>query len=119
MIFGLVIGILLGVASIVFALQNIVVVTLTFFSWQFQGSLALVLLLAVAMGIVISLLIVLPESIANYFRYRTLKKTNERLKDELEKQKELTHFAKKTPPTPEDLARIDEASFSHHPDNAS
>ena len=112
MIFPLIIGILLGVVSVVFALQNVMVVTLTFFSWQFEGSLALILLLAVVMGILISLLVVLPESIRNYFRYKSLKKTNYKLEEELKKQKELTVFAKKTPPSPEEIAKIDQGSIA-------
>lgn len=108
MILPLILGIVLGVLSVVFALQNIAVITVTFFSWQFQGSLALILLMAVGMGIVISLLLVLPESISNYFRYRALKKDNESLQEELRKQKELTLFARQTPATPEHLAHLDQ-----------
>lgn len=111
MIFPLIIGILLGAVSVIFALQNVMVVTLRFFSWQFEGSLALILLLALVVGVVISLLIVLPESIGNYFRYGSLKKTNEKLEEELKKQKELTVFAKKTPASPEEIAKIDQGSI--------
>lgn len=112
MIFPLILGIVLGAFSVTFALQNVSVVTLTFFTWQFEGSLALILLLAVAMGILISLLIVLPESIGNYFRYRKLKKVSEKLEEELRKQKELTVFAKQTPASPEDIAKIDQGRIA-------
>jgi putative membrane protein len=112
MILPLILGIILGTVSVIFALQNITLITVTFFTWQLEGSLALILLLAVAMGILISLLIVLPESIRNYFRYKSLKKENVKLAEELRKQKELTIFAKKTPATPEAIARLDQGRIT-------
>ena len=79
MTFLLLLGIAFGVASVMFALQNVSIVTVSFFAWQFEGSLALVLLLSLAMGVLISLLLVLPETAKNYFRYKKLKKSYERL----------------------------------------
>jgi uncharacterized integral membrane protein len=113
MILPLILGIALGAASVVFALQNAANITVTFFTWQFEGSLSLILLLSVAMGILISLLIVLPESISKYFQYRSLKKENAKLAEELRKQKELTVFAKQTPATPEALAKLDQGVIAH------
>lgn len=112
MIIPLLLGIILGAVSVIFALQNVAVITVMFFDWQFQGSLALILLLAIATGILISLLIVLPESIKSFFQYRRLKKENIKLTEELRKQKELTVFAKKTPATPEELAKIDQGAIA-------
>ncbi|MDO8729323.1 MAG: LapA family protein [bacterium] len=117
MIFSLIIGIALGAVSVIFALQNVTVVTLTFFTWQFEGSLALILLLAIVMGTLISLLIVLPESVKNYFRYKRLKKVNEKLEGELKKQKELTVFAKKTPASAEEIAQINQGSIANSSSN--
>jgi len=113
MVFPLILGIVLGALLVVFALQNVAVVTLSFFTWQFQGSLALVLILAAAAGVVVSLLIVLPESIASYFSYRSLKKTNARLEEELRKQKELTAFAKGSSATAEELAKLDQGRIAN------
>lgn len=107
MIFSLTLGIILGAVSVIFALQNTAIITVRFFTMQFEGSLALILLLTVTMGVIISLLMVLPESIKNYFRYRSLKNANAKLEDALRKQKELTVFAKQTPPTPEQLEKLD------------
>lgn len=108
MIFPLILGIILGGVAVIFALQNTTLITVTFFTWQLEGSLALILLLTVSMGITIALLMVLPESIRNYFRYKNLKKANEKLEEELRKQKELTIFAKKTPASPEELEKLDQ-----------
>jgi uncharacterized integral membrane protein len=105
MALAIIFGIILGALTVVFALQNFVEVTVTFFSWHFTSSLALVLLATLAAGIVISLLLVLPESIKNTFRYRRLAKANEALAEDLRRQKELTELAKRTPPTLESLSR--------------
>lgn len=112
MIILFIIGILLGAAAVVFALQNVAVITVTFFSWHLTGSLALILLLALGTGVIVTALLVLPESIKNYFRYRSLKKENESLAEDLRKQKELTVFAKQTPPTPEIIAHIEQGASS-------
>jgi uncharacterized integral membrane protein len=110
MIFLLILGVILGSVSVIFALQNIDVTTVSFFTWQFEGSLTLILLAALLSGIFISLLILLPGSIRNYFIYRKLKKENKRLEEELRKQKELTHFAKKEPARREDIANIEDGT---------
>ncbi len=46
MLIFLIIGLLLGGAAVIFALQNITAVTVTFFSWQFEGSLAMIVLIS-------------------------------------------------------------------------
>ena len=83
MIIFLIIGLLLGALTIIFALQNITTITVMFLSWQFEGSLALILMLAVGVGIVISALSSLPDVIKKSFQISTLKKHNEKLKDSL------------------------------------
>lgn len=108
MVFAIILGIALGALTVVFALQNMADVTVSLFAWHFTGSLALVLLATLAMGIVISLLMVLPESIKNYFRYRRLTKANESLAEDLRKQKELTAFAKKTAASPAEISKLDQ-----------
>lgn len=96
---------------VIFALQNNDVVTVTFFNGQIEGSLAFILLMVALMGILIACLMFLPGSISSYFRYRKLKKINARLEDDLIKQKELTHFAKKTPPTQDAIAKIEQGAI--------
>ena len=103
---------MLGATTIVFALQNISVVTVSFFAWEITGSLSLVLLLAVTSGVLIAMLLLLPEFISNHFRHKSLTEENKRLKEDLEKQKQLTHFAKQNPPTHEDIAKIEQGAIS-------
>lgn len=113
MIILFVIGLLLGGVAVVFALQNIEVVTVVFFGSQITGSLSLVLLLTMLVGVLFTLLILLPQSVGSYFKYRKLKKINNKLEDELKKQKELTAFAKTIPPTRDDISKIEEGVIAH------
>ncbi|MEK7588987.1 MAG: LapA family protein [Patescibacteria group bacterium] len=112
MIIFFVVGILLGVVAVFFALQNVSVITVSFFSWQITGSLALILSAAIFSGILITTLLLLPESITSYFRYRSLKKSYIKLQEELRKQKELTTFAAIKPATPEDIAVIEKGEYN-------
>jgi lipopolysaccharide assembly protein A len=108
MIILFILGLLLGAVAVIFALQNVAIVTVTFFSWSITSSLSVIVSLAILSGILIALLLFLPESISNYFGYRKLKKENAKLIEELRKQKELTTFAKSTPPTKEDIYKIED-----------
>lgn len=108
-----IVGLLLGAAAVIFALQNVAVITVTFFSWQLTGSLSLILLLTMTSGILITIFLLLPEFINNYFRYKNLKKENKNLEEELRKQKELTVFAKHTPPTDEEISKIEHGAIDN------
>jgi uncharacterized integral membrane protein len=108
MIILFILGLLLGIGAVVFALQNTTVITVTFIHWQITGSLSLIILLAILCGVLASLLLFLPESMRSYARYRRLKKANIELENKLKKQKESETFAAKSaPPTQEDLERIE------------
>lgn len=113
MIILFILGLVLGALAVFFALQNVMVVTVTFFSWQLTGSLSFVLLLAILSGAIIVLLILLPESMNNYFKYKKLAKSNMKLEEELRKQKELTVFAKTNNPSSEDLVHIERGAINH------
>lgn len=83
MILSLLLGFLLGVAALLFALQNTAVVALSFMGWQFESSLALLILMAFAAGIVVSLLVSIPSAVKDSFRIMSLKKENKKLVDEV------------------------------------
>ncbi len=115
MIILFILGLLLGAVAVVFALQNVAVVTVSFFSWQLEGSLALIIGLSLFVGILITILTTLPQNVSNYYKNKKLRKENEHLQEELRKQKELTHFAKTIPPTRDDIEKIEEGvSDEHH-----
>ncbi len=79
-----IIGLLLGGVAVMFVLQNVAPVTVAFFGWQFEGSLALVLLLAILGGMLISWFLSLPQM----FRLSDLRWRNKRLQKDLEAHKQ-------------------------------
>lgn len=89
MILSLLIGFVLGAAAILFALQNTEIVELTFLGWQFQSSLALLVLVSVGVGILISILASLPAALSTSFRIMGLKKQNKELIQEVQTQRQL------------------------------
>lgn len=104
-------GLVIGVLVVIFTLQNIAVITVTFFSWQFTGSLSLIMLMTMLTGVLVALLMVLPQSIDTFLKSKRFKKEIKRLEDELHHQKQLTIFAKKTLPTPEIIAHIEHGAI--------
>jgi lipopolysaccharide assembly protein A len=60
---GIIIAIAIAVAAVAFALQNNVPVTVTFLVWRFDSSLAMVLLLALAIGAVVMALVTAPGAV--------------------------------------------------------
>jgi len=60
MILILIIGLLFATVAVIFAVQNTAPITVTFLFWQIEGSLALVLLAAFALGVISTILVSLP-----------------------------------------------------------
>jgi len=99
MIFFLILGIALGVLAVLFVLQNTAIVTVSFFSWQLEGSLALILFLAITTGLFIALLLILPSLIKESLSRALLRKQNIKLEEELAKAKlALSHASTQVPP---------------------
>lgn len=82
MIIFLILGLIIGAAAVVFVLQNVVPITVTFLSWHLSGSLAVILLLALLCGMLIAVLVLLPSTIRAEWRLRKLMKQNKRLQSE-------------------------------------
>ena len=101
MIIFFILGLILGGVAVMFALQNSEVIAITFFQWQLEGSLSVILALSILAGILIALFLTIPELINNYIHFRSLKKKNAVLEEELRKQRELAVFAKKEVPVQE------------------
>ncbi|HVV38946.1 MAG TPA: LapA family protein [Candidatus Paceibacterota bacterium] len=98
MIFFLIIGIVLGALLVVFILQNMMVVTVSFFAWQMTASLALILFLAVLCGVTIALLLLLPNLIRDDLRLSRANRRAKELENELADQK-AAHVAIAAAPT--------------------
>ncbi|MEL6580727.1 MAG: lipopolysaccharide assembly protein LapA domain-containing protein [Cyanobacteria bacterium J06621_12] len=60
MVFLVIIGLVMAIAAVLFALQNSVVVTISFGIWQLEQSLAIVLIATLGLGMIISLFLSLP-----------------------------------------------------------
>ena len=82
MIIFLILGALLGILSLFFVLQNVTPVTVTFLSMQFEGSLALMLFLAMLSGIFMTLLLLLRSLIRDEFKFSRLRKKARVLEEE-------------------------------------
>ena len=61
----LVLALIIAIFAVLFALQNTAPITISIFMWEIPGSLALVLLVALALGVVIAFLAYLPSLIRN------------------------------------------------------
>ncbi len=84
MIIFLLLGLVLGAVSVVFALQNITTITVVFMTWQIQGSLALIILLAVLTGLLIGFIVCAPEVIKKGLQVASLRKQNAKLNEALQ-----------------------------------
>ncbi len=87
MILLLIIGLFIGGAAVVFAFQNITTITVSFLSWQLEGTLAVIILLAIASGVLFGALVLLPGTIKKDFQISSLKKQNSKLEKELADKK--------------------------------
>jgi uncharacterized integral membrane protein len=94
-----IIGIIIGACTIVFALQNIVPVSVVFLGWHFDGSLALILIIAALAGAVMTVLFTVPETIVNHFRFRELQQKNSKLAKALEEDEKILHDQQKNADT--------------------
>ena len=83
-----IIGLLLGALVVIFALQNLAPVTVSLFAWEFEGSLALIVILAMLSGIIVSMLVSIPSAIRNSLRLSRLASQNQRLASELSAHKQ-------------------------------
>lgn len=100
----LAIGLLVGGVAVIFILQNIVPISVHFFTWELQGSLALILILSILTGAVLSALSCLPDMINNYFEINSLKKRVKELEAAVDNyKKNLDDLSRRTgivPPAP-------------------
>ena len=99
MVFSLLIGIILGALSVIFALQNVAVITVTFLAWQITGPLAIILLATLISGVVITLLVLLPNLLKDDMYLTVLKQQKKELEDELAKHKQASAAPLPSPPS--------------------
>ena len=83
----LILALLIAIIAVIFALQNTTAVTVAFFVWQFDQSLALVLLLTVAVGVLIGIFTVLPGAARSKWRLNSQRKKIDNLEKTLQQEK--------------------------------
>lgn len=86
--FQLIVAIIIAILAVVFALQNAVPITVSFLPWRFESSLALVLLITLALGIMMSLLVSVPSVIKKMKIISNQKKKIQKLEIDLQKEAE-------------------------------
>jgi len=67
-------ALIISVLAVIFAIQNNDPTTITFAVWKYNGSLALVLLVAVAAGVLISFFVSLPSNLRTRWTVRQQRK---------------------------------------------
>jgi len=105
MIFFLILGILIGAIAIIFVSQNTDVVTVSFLSWQLEGSLAVILFLAIASGVMITMLVLFPSFVKDVFSLASVRRKNKALEEELAALKH--NIAKEPTPVPPPHTPVD------------
>jgi len=82
-----IIGIIIGGGLVVFALQNLAPVMVTFFGWNIEGSVAVIVVIAFLAGVVVSLLFSVAATIGGMLNESRLKKHNSKLQQNLDDHK--------------------------------
>ncbi len=104
----IIIALVIAIIAVIFALQNLATITVSFLFWSIHGSLALVLLVTLLVGVLISLLASLPQLVRHRWTASSRKKKITALETELSMFKQKTEGAEK------DIKRLEEqlASYS-------
>lgn len=83
----LIFALIIAVVAVIFALQNTMVIPISFLAWKVTGSLSLVLLITLAIGAVIGLLVLAPSTIKHTLAASGHRKRIGLLEKELEEHK--------------------------------
>jgi lipopolysaccharide assembly protein A len=95
----LIVGMVIAVLAVVFALQNSVLVTISFFQWTVTGSFSLVLLATLAIGVLIGLIVLAPSLLKNTFKASSQRKRIDTLENEVSQHKAKVLELQKPVPT--------------------
>jgi putative membrane protein len=87
----MILGIVFSIGAVSFALQNNVPVAVTLAAWQFEGSLALVLIMALGLGMLIMGLLSSPAVIRGQWTSARLRHQLVKLEKDVAEQKKHNH----------------------------
>lgn len=111
----LILGIVVAIGAVVFALQNNLPVVVSVALWSFEGSLALVLLVSLGLGALIAGLLSSPAVIARQWALGRLRKQVADLERQLAAQqqrtRELEAEVARLPPAPADATPVAEKPY--------
>ena len=85
---AIIVAIIIAIAGIAFAMQNSVPVTVVFLLWRFDGSLAMVLLIAMALGGIVIALASTPSTVRRQWTINRQRKRIDELEQLCREQKE-------------------------------
>jgi uncharacterized integral membrane protein len=91
-------ALLIALIVTIFAVQNIDAVDITFITWRLSGSLALVLIITLILGILIGVMIMMPSAFRRRLQISGLRKQIQRLGSQVESL-ELLQPPTEEPPT--------------------
>lgn len=101
MVFALTLALLMAILMVFFALENPTMVTISLFGYAVQGSLALIVLVAMGIGVLIGLLVMTPGRIKSGLSNAQKRKQIGSLEASLEEHKtRLTEMEKQQAPVP-------------------
>ena len=98
MIFTLILALVFAILAVIFALENPVIVTMSFFGRELEGSLALFILLGMVLGVIIGMLVMTPGSVKHNLELRNHRKRIGDLEKSLDEQKAQMTRAEKVKP---------------------
>jgi uncharacterized integral membrane protein len=107
MVFALILALAIAILAVFFALENTMIVTVSFFGYAVSGSLALFILAAVALGLLLGVLIMTPGRIKNSLSSRRNAKKINSLESSLDEHKSKLAAMEK-PASPEPTPEVDE-----------
>ena len=90
MVLLVIVGLVMAIVAVLFALQNAAVVTVNFGVWQLEQSLAIVLLATLGLGIIISMLLSLPTILKRGWQNSQQRKKIDELKQQLRAKNQTT-----------------------------
>ena len=101
--FTLILALAFAIVAVIFALENPMIVTVSFLGREVEGSLALFILLAVIIGVIIGMLVMVPGTIKHTLDLRSHRKRIDGLEKSLDEQKAQASKAGRITSMPEPL----------------
>jgi len=88
MVSTLILALAIALLAVIFAIQNTIVVKVSFLFWEIQGSLALILLITFIFGVLVGVFVLVPRLIKMKRMVFRQRKEIERLKEERKEKDE-------------------------------